>query len=667
MSNLNLNSVTSLDTGREVDVNRVMQTVDYVGGLVIDSRDTVIVDGDDRYALAASAALPYTTTGAGMPEGGAFVSVGDAKLRGDLVQPVATFDSVADMVNATGLTIGRKVRTLGYYNPGDGGGNDYEIVAAGTGTNDGGSYINLAGSSLQAKGAFSEAQPIDAKKFGLTSVGDADGGLTTEEKISINTAAFKNMAALNSANSLYNKISIPSGTYYINEKISFSNAVSLKGQGRHTTTIAFVGTGESRGFYIPYKTLSPRIEVSGFTVFNLNNETGVCFEIEGDMDGNSHGGKHRFYTSDIEIGGINGCFETGYFLNKVFGSYASRIVYSGKEGASGGANTGTMFKLFSLDANGALQVSVHHDFNQIIMPIGHCCLDVYNCEGVFIRGFQMPNCDFGIKWDSPLTEAVNGRPHLHAGPGHINSKQKGICFKSGSQSFISDILFYRNPSAVAGHIDVEIDDGLQVSVDNCKFPSNAEGRKAIVSRNSRYTRVSNNDFYGGGETAIEFDGGDLSTVYGNDYSLTGWENRFVNLGSDGCKNKELQTRLSCPNLTLADGWSLVSQLPVSIDGDNNHGLTVDAGNFSVNNSGLYSIRLHSVMSAGAAGNSRIGLFKNGSLFAESASPTGSSRPTTLELFWQGQLRARDVIEVRISQETGESKNLTQTSISVNCV
>lgn len=64
------------------------------------------------------------------------------------------FTSVQEMVDYEFLEVGDFVRTLGYYEPGDGGGNDYEIVAAGTGTNDGGSFIDLSGSGVQAKGLF---------------------------------------------------------------------------------------------------------------------------------------------------------------------------------------------------------------------------------------------------------------------------------------------------------------------------------------------------------------------------------------------------------------------------------------------------------------------------------------------------------------------------------
>jgi hypothetical protein len=68
------------------------------------------------------------------------------------------FDNVADMISGTlpdgstiVLAVGQTVQTLGYITEGDGGDNTYEIVAA-TGTDDGGSFIDL--NVLQAKGLF---------------------------------------------------------------------------------------------------------------------------------------------------------------------------------------------------------------------------------------------------------------------------------------------------------------------------------------------------------------------------------------------------------------------------------------------------------------------------------------------------------------------------------
>ena len=79
-------------------------------------------------------------------------TTGLATLISNLNVVIKTFESVADMVADATLIVGQKCRTLGYYAVGDGGGNDYIIVAAATGTDDGGSYIDLSGSGFQAKG-----------------------------------------------------------------------------------------------------------------------------------------------------------------------------------------------------------------------------------------------------------------------------------------------------------------------------------------------------------------------------------------------------------------------------------------------------------------------------------------------------------------------------------
>lgn len=76
--------------------------------------------------------------------------------------------SVVQMVSSTGLVVGDVVRTSGYYTPGDGGGNDYEIVAGGTGTADGGSFIDLD-NGLQARGLFNNGENV--KQWGGKGIG----------------------------------------------------------------------------------------------------------------------------------------------------------------------------------------------------------------------------------------------------------------------------------------------------------------------------------------------------------------------------------------------------------------------------------------------------------------------------------------------------------------
>lgn len=86
-------------------------------------------------------------------------------------QDDSVFETVTAMVASADLSVGDHARTLGYLAIGDGGGNDYDIVASGTGTVDGGRFINLA--THQAKGLFT-AGPINVKLFGAAWNDSAD-------------------------------------------------------------------------------------------------------------------------------------------------------------------------------------------------------------------------------------------------------------------------------------------------------------------------------------------------------------------------------------------------------------------------------------------------------------------------------------------------------------
>lgn len=91
-----------------------------------------------------------------------------------------TFQTVALMVADTTLTVGDIVTTLGYFSPNDGGGNTYEIVAAGTGTADNGSYINLTGISGQAE-AYFENDIVNVRQFGAVGDNSTDDFLKLQD------------------------------------------------------------------------------------------------------------------------------------------------------------------------------------------------------------------------------------------------------------------------------------------------------------------------------------------------------------------------------------------------------------------------------------------------------------------------------------------------------
>ena len=85
------------------------------------------------------------------------------------------FDNVQDAVAGDDsiLVIGRYVSTGGYWTPGDGGGANYLVVAGGTGTHDGGSYIDcINGTQLQFTGSSISLYQYGAKGDG-SDEGDA--------------------------------------------------------------------------------------------------------------------------------------------------------------------------------------------------------------------------------------------------------------------------------------------------------------------------------------------------------------------------------------------------------------------------------------------------------------------------------------------------------------
>lgn len=141
-----------------------------LGATVTTTDDVVFYETDGKYygwggslpKVVSAGSTPATSGGVGI---GAWVDRTDVTLRSDLNIVVKVFASVADMIADASLVVGQKCRTLGYYSVGDGGANDYEIVAAATGTDDGGSYIDLSGSGYQAKGLFVN-DVVNVKQFG---------------------------------------------------------------------------------------------------------------------------------------------------------------------------------------------------------------------------------------------------------------------------------------------------------------------------------------------------------------------------------------------------------------------------------------------------------------------------------------------------------------------
>lgn len=200
----------------------------YSAGIEVTTRNQIIFSAGEWWAISGATPLPYTTTGAGMPESGAFQSVGDAKLRGDLSQSSGItlvggasikFNNIQSMRDAPWLKVGDVVETYGYRNIFDRGGNVFLIVESNTGTDDGGEYINLTASGLQAKGSFPGGKFM-AEQWGAY----ADG--VNDDTAPIN-------ACLLSKNAL----DLQAADYLVSETIKTKKRTRIQGSGSDSNII----------------------------------------------------------------------------------------------------------------------------------------------------------------------------------------------------------------------------------------------------------------------------------------------------------------------------------------------------------------------------------------------------------------------------------------------
>lgn len=158
--------------------------------------------------VVAAGSTPETSGGVGI---GAWVDRTQETLQTQLNIVVKTFNSVQDMAADIGLAVGMIVETIGYFSGSELGSNKYKIVASGTGTADGGSFINLT-NGLQAKGIFSQGV-ANIYQFG------AKGNGITDDTTAIQAAVL----------SSHRNIFFPVGVYLITTPINIpATKIGLK-------------------------------------------------------------------------------------------------------------------------------------------------------------------------------------------------------------------------------------------------------------------------------------------------------------------------------------------------------------------------------------------------------------------------------------------------------
>jgi len=166
--------------------------------------------------------------------------------------PVLYRDTIAIAVADTGLEIGQYITTKGYHSANDGGGAAYIVVAGGTGTDDGGSYLDMAnGNQLQLLKtdsfavnssvfgvieAPSQSQQINAAlTYSETGVRVPIGGIGVDSTLNITKSAATFSGAGNPMRS------DPQGTRFVPDSGFSGDIISITGDGANVSSFRIDG------------------------------------------------------------------------------------------------------------------------------------------------------------------------------------------------------------------------------------------------------------------------------------------------------------------------------------------------------------------------------------------------------------------------------------------
>ncbi len=160
-------------------------------------------------SVAGINVLPDSLVAAEVPDttgqAGKYLSNNGAALFWDALS-TTFFNNVAEMVNALTLQVGEYISLRGYHQPGDGGGGLFRVVAASTGTADGGIFIDL--NTLQAQRVIEEDH-YSVRMWG------ARGDGVTDDYASI-------FAAYNYTGGNRRNLFFPAGTYNHSSILNFN-------------------------------------------------------------------------------------------------------------------------------------------------------------------------------------------------------------------------------------------------------------------------------------------------------------------------------------------------------------------------------------------------------------------------------------------------------------
>lgn len=234
-----------LTQGNQFSSGRVLKT--YLGGTTTatpmytdstggTSSATVLFDADDLPTISSTVIFPHIDTSVGVvkyvlyPNQASADANTGALQTWDNVQTAGVvqgeFDTIAEMTANTTIAIGSYYTCADYATGNNAGIMAFRAVAAGTGTADGGSYIDHDTLSVQFERIFNSV--VSVKEFGAVADGATDDILTIQ-------------AAIDYVATDGGMVFFPSGVYSTSSAIIPTSGISLRGEG-FSTRIECSGT-----------------------------------------------------------------------------------------------------------------------------------------------------------------------------------------------------------------------------------------------------------------------------------------------------------------------------------------------------------------------------------------------------------------------------------------
>lgn len=217
------------------------------------SRDTILHSSNADSAVSWSAGTKYIF----------------ANVPGDAVKQIPLiFATLADLDACPFLYPGLEAKILGRHNVGDPGSMDYVIVAAATGTDNGGDYIDLATSGLQAKALFPN-KDINVWHFGGgTGTPATDDAALAAMNASLLATHDANLLLNGTVRQYYRNVSNAAGAgNLVTASAGVDTTLQLNGDGTNNTNSSNCDTGKLQ-FDSTYNG-----NLGAFIVDNINDET----------------------------------------------------------------------------------------------------------------------------------------------------------------------------------------------------------------------------------------------------------------------------------------------------------------------------------------------------------------------------------------------------------